>query len=89
MALSKERINEVAYAILVGVLSKEYLKFDPEELKRKLGNLPQKLQHLPDPFKSISKEELQEACKVISHDLVDYAFDFTWGKEGKKKKKKK
>lgn len=87
MVLSKERINEIAYALLIGVLSKENLKFDPEQMKRKMGNLPQRLQHLPEQFKSIDKEELQEACRIICHDLVEFGFGFTWGKDKKSKRK--
>jgi hypothetical protein len=83
--LSKERINEIAYAVLLITLSKQDLKLDPDKLKREMGNLPQKLQHMPEQFKSISAEELQVAIKFICHDLVDYAFGF----DLKKKKAKK
>lgn len=81
--LSKERINEIAYALLLIVLSKQDLELNPEKLKREMGNLPQKLQHMPEQFRSISVEELQVAIKVVCHDLVDYAFGFNL----KKKKK--
>ena len=83
MELSKERINEIAYALLLIILSKQDLKLDPEKMKRELGNLPQKLQHMPEQFRSISVEELQVAIKTVCHDLVEYAFGFNL----KKKKK--
>ena len=67
------------------MLSNEQIDLNPAQFKRKLGNLPQQLQDLPEQFRSISREELQEVSKVIFHDLVDYAFGFTWGKGRKKK----
>lgn len=76
METTKERVNEIAYALLVVTLGKQDLKLDPDRIKREMGNLPQKLQHLPEQFRSITSEELQVACKIICHDLVDYAFSF-------------
>ena len=76
MELTKERLNEIAYALLLATLSKQDIQLNPDLLKRKLGNLPQELQHLPEQFRSITAEELQAAAKTIIHDLVDYAFGF-------------
>jgi hypothetical protein len=84
--LSKERINEIAYALLLIVLSKQDLKLDPNTLKREMGNLPQKLQHMPEQFRSISAEELQVATRIICHDLVDYALGFDLKKKNKSEK---
>ncbi len=81
--LSEERIHEIAYAILLIVLSKQDLELNPEKLKREMGNIPQKLQHMPEQFRDISAEELQVATKAVCHDLVEYAFGF----DLKKKKK--
>lgn len=85
--ISKERIRDVAYALLLIMLSDEEIRLNPEKLKRQIGNLPQLLQHLPEEFRSFSQEELQEAAKVICHDLVDYAFGFALGKKKDKKQK--
>jgi hypothetical protein len=87
--ISKERIRDVAYALLLIMLSDEEIRLNPGKLKRQIGNLPQLLQHLPKEFRYFSPEELQEAAKAICHDLVDYAFGFTLGKRDKKDKKKK
>jgi hypothetical protein len=84
MELTKERTNEIAYALLLTMLSKEDLQLDPGQLRRKLGNLPQQRQHLPGSFRTISPEELQVAAKTICHDLVDYAFGFTLKKKTRK-----
>jgi len=84
--LSKERINEIAYALLLIVLSKQDLELNPDKLKRELGNIPQKLQHMPEQFRSISTEELQVAIKVVCHDLVDYAFGFDLKKKKESEK---
>lgn len=81
MELSKERTNEIAYALLLVTLSKQDIQLDPDQFKRKMGNLPQQLQHLPEQFRSFTPEELQIAAKVICHDLVDYAFGFTLKKK--------
>jgi hypothetical protein len=86
MEISKERINEMGYALCLVLLSRNEVRFNPEQFKRQLGNLSQELQHLPRQFGGFTREELQEGLKVISHDLVDYAFGFTWGKKKKRKK---
>lgn len=78
MEISKERINEIAYALLLVTMSKQNILLDPDRFKRNMGNLPQELQHLPEQFRSISAKELQFASKVICHDLVDYALGFTF-----------
>lgn len=85
--MTKERTKDVAYALLLIMLSDEELRLNPEKLKRQIGNLPQQLKYLPEGFTSFSPEELQEAAKVICHDLVDYAFGFTLGKKKDKKRK--
>jgi hypothetical protein len=85
MELSKERINEIAYALLLAMLSKQEIQLDPDQLKRRLGNLPQQLQHLPEQFRNITPEEFQAAAKVICHDLVDYAFGFAFKKKNSRK----
>lgn len=84
MRLSKERINEIAYAVLIMNLSEQSIQFNPQQFKRKMGNLPQKLQFLPEQFRDFSKEELREALKAIAHDLVEYGFGFTWGDKEEK-----
>ena len=76
MELSKERINEIAYAILIAVLSKEEVELNPDKFKRELGNLSSKRGFIPKQFENIAAEELQMASKIIFHDLVDFAFGF-------------
>ena len=83
--ISKERTNEIAYALLLVVLSKDPVKLDPAGFKRKLGNLPQMLKHLPEQFRDIPPEEIQEALKIIFHDLVTYAFNFDLKKSKKRR----
>jgi hypothetical protein len=84
MELSKERLLEIAYPLLIMVLSNQEIKFNPQQFKRKLGNLPGELRNLPKEFGGISEEELQAALKKISHDLVDFAFDFELKSKSKK-----
>jgi hypothetical protein len=85
MELTEERKNEIAYALLLIVLSKQEVQLDPDLLKRKLGNLPQQLRHLPEQLRNISQEEIQAASKIIFHDLVDYAWGFTLKSDESKK----
>lgn len=86
--LTKDRINEIAYAMLIVNLSEQSIQFNPQQFKRKLGNLPQKLKFLPEQFRDFSKEEIQEALKAIAHDLVNYSFGFSWKDKDEKKEKK-
>jgi hypothetical protein len=85
MEISKERLNEIGYALLIAVLSEQEVKLNPSQLKRKIGNLPNQLAHLPKQFGSFSKEELREACSTVMHDLVDYAFGFSFEDKNEKK----
>jgi len=87
MEITKERVNEVAYAFLLVQLSKDSIEFNPQHLKRKLGNLPQTLQHLPEQFRDFSPEELQSAFRIIAHDLVNYAFSFDLKKKNRRRRR--
>lgn len=87
--LTKERINEIAYVMLLMTLSKQDIQFNPDQFKRRLSNLPQKFRHMPEQFRLISAEEIQEALRIIAHDLVEYSFNFDLKKKKRRKKKEK
>jgi hypothetical protein len=83
--MKQKRIYEIAYAVLLANLSKQNVRFDPQQFKKKLDELPQKRKFLPKGFRDISAEELRKALKAISHALVDNAYDFKLKTEKKKK----
>ena len=88
VVLTKERVNEIAYALLIAVLSNQDIKLNPEQFKRKLCNMPQQLKFLPEQFRGIKPEELQVATREILHDLVDFSLNFDLLSSRKKGKRR-
>lgn len=66
MAVSDERMKEIALAYVRNQLKKDGVQLDPERLKREMGNQATAL--------GVPKEEILEVYERLVRELVDEVF---------------
>jgi len=68
--MEKKRLNEVAYGLLLRLLSRHRWKPDTSKIKREAGSL---VPYLEKAGIKASKEEVQEVLKQIVQDFERYS----------------